>query len=155
MLDDRHKGVKLSRKMEWGTSYSPPVKWKVIVEPTQVKTMPWDVDQSECIVLPCFLTLFSDLRSPALYRFRPKDCPPSVWWACRPLMWWAIFGKFHPFLMSAFSFDLSSVIWFLLSSVVCRLSSDLCCRLSSVVWFRLSSVICFRAFSVLAVFTDH
>jgi hypothetical protein len=30
----------------------------VIVDLTQVKTMPWDVDQSECIVLPWFLTLF-------------------------------------------------------------------------------------------------
>jgi hypothetical protein len=47
-----------NHEMRMGTSYSPPVKWKVIVDPTQVKTMPWDVAQSECIVLPWFLTLF-------------------------------------------------------------------------------------------------
>jgi hypothetical protein len=41
-----------------GTSYSPPVKWKVIAGPTQVKPSTWDADGWKCIVLPWFLILF-------------------------------------------------------------------------------------------------
>jgi hypothetical protein len=58
-----------------GTSYSPPVKLKVIMKPTQVRTTFGDAERSECIVLPGFCHCFSANHSlkPFNKPFGPED----------------------------------------------------------------------------------